>query len=67
MGCGKVWDLPWRYADELMVKEVAQQRSENWPDTIREKTREMDQRVVGREVGSVPGRKGSAYQKGESG
>ena len=37
IGCGKLWDLPWRYADDFMVAEVAQQRSENWPDTIRGK------------------------------
>jgi hypothetical protein len=37
MGCGKLWDLPWRYSDEQMLKEVVSQRSTTFPDSIREK------------------------------
>jgi hypothetical protein len=40
MGCGKLWDLPWRYFDEQMLKEVVAQRSTMFPDSIRAKPEE---------------------------
>jgi hypothetical protein len=35
MGFGKLWNLPWRYADEQMLKEVVAQQSTAFPDSIR--------------------------------
>jgi hypothetical protein len=38
MGCGMLWDLLWRYADEKMLKEVIAQRSTSFPSSIWAKT-----------------------------
>jgi hypothetical protein len=37
MGCAMLWDLPWRYTDEKILKEVVAQRSTSFPATIRAK------------------------------
>jgi hypothetical protein len=37
MGCGMLWNLLWRYADEKMLKEVIAQRSTSFLSSIRAK------------------------------
>jgi hypothetical protein len=57
MGCGKLWDLPWRYADDFLVNEIAQQRSVNWPDTIRGKPEKWTSELLAQKWGlSLGGR-----------
>jgi hypothetical protein len=46
MGCGKLWDLPWRYSDKQMLKEVVAQRSTTFPDSIRAKPEEWTMSVL---------------------
>jgi hypothetical protein len=46
MGCGKLWDLLWRYSDEQMLKEVMAQRSTIFPDSIRGKPKKWTMSVL---------------------
>jgi hypothetical protein len=45
MGCGMLWNLPWRYSDEQMLKEVVAQRSTSFPQSIRAKPDEWTMNV----------------------
>jgi hypothetical protein len=51
MGCGKLWDLPWRYLDDFLVNEVALQRSIDWPDTIRGKPEKWTRKLLAQKWG----------------
>jgi hypothetical protein len=69
MGCGKLWDLPWRYADDFLVNEIAQQRSVNWPDTIRGKPEKWTSELLAQKWGlslggkNLPARKVNLAEK----
>jgi hypothetical protein len=48
--CGKLWtrlwNLPWRYADEYMLREAVLQRSVVWPKTMRRKPEKWTCKVL---------------------
>ena len=69
MGCGKLWDLPWRYSDDFLVNEVALQRSVNWPNTIRGKPEKWTSELLAQKWGlslegkDLPARKVNLAEK----
>jgi hypothetical protein len=46
MGCGRLWNLPRRYADKQMLKEIAAQRSILFPESVRGKSEKWTYEVL---------------------
>jgi hypothetical protein len=46
MGCAMLFNLPWRYANKKMIKEIVARKSTSFPATIREKSKEWDAETV---------------------
>jgi hypothetical protein len=69
IGCGKLWDLPWRYSDDFMVNEVALQQLVMWPDTIRGRSEKWTSKLLAQKWGlslegkDLPARKVNLAEK----
>jgi hypothetical protein len=46
MGCGRLWNLPWRYSDEFLLREVSHQRSVAFKDGFRGKPDRWTSKVL---------------------
>jgi hypothetical protein len=66
MGCRMLFDLPWRYTDEKMIKEIVAQKSTTFLATIWGKLDEWNMETLP-ELGAKCRGEGPAPQEGESG